>query len=84
MSGVDLVISVVVVAAGLIMLIFNRQIGDFSRRETTINFRSNRFGAKLLNLLLSSLWFPRLNAIVIGGLLFFGGIVSILKVLSLN
>ena len=79
MSGVDLVISVVVVAAGLIMLIFNRQIEDFSRRETTINFRSNRFGAKLLNSLQAYLWFPRLNAIVIGSLLFFGGILSILK-----
>ena len=84
MSGVYLVISVVMIAAGLTMLIFNRQIGDISRREMTFNFRSNSFGAKLLNSLQTYLWFPRLNAIVIGSGLFFGGIMSILKVLSLT
>ncbi len=62
---------VIVLLIGLLLLIFNKQIGRFSEEKL-----ANLYGTKIEKMIS---WFPRLNTIVIGLLFTIGGLYNLIN-----
>lgn len=62
----NLIVDTAVIVIGIVLLLFNKRIGDFS--EKYLSMRSLGRGWP---------WFPRLNAIILGIWFVVGGIIGI-------